>query len=103
MHLLQRLTVRCIHVSQALMFNKNPAFQLSVALLVMFASYAAQVRNRPYMSMSEREQVLEDHARKAQKGDKVHMALRANLLAIKARGRRAAHRRMSWGGNLMAK
>ena len=28
----------------ALMFNKNPAFQLAIALLVMFGAYTLQVR-----------------------------------------------------------
>ena len=28
----------------SLMFNKNPEFQMAVALLVMFAAYALQVR-----------------------------------------------------------
>ena len=45
----------------ALMFNKNAAFQLSVALLVMFVSYAAQVKWRPYMSPSEHQEVLRAH------------------------------------------
>lgn len=31
----------------ALMFNRNPAFQMAIALLVMFAAYAMQVRCGP--------------------------------------------------------
>ncbi len=41
----------------ALMFAKNPGFQMAIALLVLFICYALQVRNTPYMSMSEREEV----------------------------------------------
>jgi hypothetical protein len=37
-----------------LMFRKTPAFQLAIALLVMFAAYAMQVRHQPYMSESEK-------------------------------------------------
>jgi hypothetical protein len=37
-----------------LMFRKTPSFQLAIALLVMFAAYALQVRHQPYMSESEK-------------------------------------------------
>jgi len=42
----------------ALMFRKNPSFQLAMALLVLFVAYTLQVRYLPYMSMADREQVL---------------------------------------------
>jgi len=42
----------------ALMFKRNPSFQLSVALLVLFTSFTAQVLNRPFMSMDERAAVV---------------------------------------------
>ena len=42
----------------SLMFKKNPAFQLAMALLIMFMAYAAQVLHRPYMSMVERPEVI---------------------------------------------
>ena len=42
----------------SLMFKKNPAFQLAMALLIMFVAYAVQVLNRPYMSMVERADVI---------------------------------------------
>ncbi len=32
----------------SLMFNKNPAFQMAIALLVLFVCYALQVRGTPY-------------------------------------------------------
>lgn len=48
----------------SLMFAKTPSFQLAVALLVMFAAYAAQVRHRPYMSMAERDDVIAAHKAK---------------------------------------
>ena len=84
----------------SLMFNKNPAFQLSVALLVMFGCYAAQVRNRPYMSMSERRQVLKDHHTAVQEGNAVHVQLAASLTTISARGKKRTRRRMEWGSDL---
>jgi hypothetical protein len=42
----------------SLMFKKNPAFQLAMALLIMFTAYALQVLHRPYMSMVERPEVI---------------------------------------------
>ena len=42
----------------ALMFKKNPAFQLAMALFIMFTAYAVQVLHRPYMSMVERPEVI---------------------------------------------
>jgi hypothetical protein len=53
----------------ALMFRKNAAFQLAVALLVLFISYAAQVRVMPYMSMSDRVQVLKHNENEASAGN----------------------------------
>jgi hypothetical protein len=41
----------------SLMFKKNPAFQLAMALLIMFTAYALQVLHRPYMSRVERSEV----------------------------------------------
>jgi hypothetical protein len=41
-----------------LMWRKTPAFQLAIMLLVMFVSYALQVRHQPYMSNSEKAAVV---------------------------------------------
>jgi len=71
----------------ALMFNRNPAFQLSCALLVIFCSYALQVKHKPYMSVSDREEVLQDHAEKAKEGG-VHARLAANIGAVIKQGRK---------------
>ena len=82
------------------MFNKNPAFQLSIALLIMFACYAAQVRFQPYMSMSERRAVLDHHYAEVKKGNAVHIALAASLSSISARGKKKTRRQISWGDDL---
>jgi hypothetical protein len=42
----------------AVIFNKNPSFQMAACLLIMFLAYAAHVQVRPYMSPSECEGVL---------------------------------------------
>ena len=47
-----------------LFFRANPGFQLSFVLLILFVSYVLQVKNRPYMSTSERVLVVEEHMMK---------------------------------------
>jgi hypothetical protein len=48
-----------------LMFRKNPGFQLSVALLILFIAYALQVRYRPFQSPEDHANIVQDHAIKA--------------------------------------
>lgn len=80
----------------ALMFNKNAAFQLSMALLVMFVAYALQVRFQPFMSMSERAEVLREHERLALIKGSVDQRLAASLLEVKKKAKRAVTRRLVW-------
>jgi len=81
----------------SLLFVRNPAFQLSVALLVMFVSYALQVRFSPYMSMSEHNDVLRGHVRKAEEDPmSVHAALAQTIAGVMARGRKRTAQRTSW-------
>ena len=70
------------------MFNANPAFQLSLALLVMFIAYALQVRFRPFMSPSDRDDVLRAHRLKAFDEDPTHLALSASLKEVSVKSRR---------------
>jgi len=79
----------------ALMFNKTPAFQLSMALLVMFAAYAAQVRYSPYMSPSEYSEVLRLHELAAKDASSPHSALAKTLAHIQDRGRKQT-KKFSW-------
>jgi hypothetical protein len=74
----------------ALMFNKNPEFQMAVALLVMFGAYALQVRFVPYLSPAEHANIVKDHQRKAAEGVRVHVYLAAQVTEVLARGRKAA-------------
>ena len=69
----------------ALMFNKNPAFQLAVALLVVFSSYVLQVKNKPYMSMSDRKKVIYEHQRKARENIGDHPTLAVSIGKVEAR------------------
>jgi len=52
-----------------IIFRRNALFQMATMLLVLFAAFAIQVVYRPYMSMSERKTVLEEHARRLAEGD----------------------------------
>ena len=47
-----------------------------------------QVRFSPYMSMSERVDVLNDHRRRALMGDATHVLLQSTLSEVKRAGRR---------------
>ena len=75
----------------ALMFNRNPSFQLSVALLVMFCSYALQVKHTPFMSPSESEEVLRHHYRESQVVGSVHNLLANSITAVMEKGKRRGH------------
>jgi hypothetical protein len=44
--------------TSGLLFRKYPVFLLAFMLLIMFSSYAMQVRHQPYMSMAERAMVV---------------------------------------------
>lgn len=70
-----------------ILLSKNTVFQLAMAILVMFVSYAMQVKHRPYMSPSEYDEVLEDHKLQAQRIGSVHQALQSNLLDVYRRGK----------------
>ena len=41
-----------------LMFRRNPMFQLSIALIILFTCFTLQVLYRPFMSMEERAEVV---------------------------------------------
>merc|ERR1711881_53972 len=58
------LTRKLLVALFALLFRRNVAFLLSCNLLVLFASYVLQVRNKPYMSQVERADVIVAHRAK---------------------------------------
>jgi hypothetical protein len=73
----------------ALLFNKNPAFQLAMALLVCFTAYALQVRYTPFMSPQDRAAVLSHHDEAVRKNHPLHSRLSAAVAAVKSRRRKA--------------
>lgn len=66
-------------------------------LLVLFGAFAAQVRNVPYMTASNYEAVLAEHAAMVRKGNQLHVRLEATLCHIAERGRKRS-RPVSLGG-----
>ncbi len=75
-----------------IMFRKNVTFQLAIVLLAMFAAYTVQVRNAPFMSLSERPAVLEDHQYQITKGSIMHVKLEARLVQARGQSRKKATR-----------
>jgi hypothetical protein len=58
----------------ALWFRVNPGFQLALALSVMFVGYVIQVKHRPYLSQSERVNVMVAHFNKVEEQDEKHVS-----------------------------
>ena len=50
----------------SLLFHRTPTFQMSVALLILFASFSWHVRAQPFMSMSEMAAVIAEHEAKVE-------------------------------------
>merc|ERR1711968_306379 len=48
----------------ALMFKRNPTFQLSVAVMILFWATSMQLSHRPFMSMFERSQIVDEASKR---------------------------------------
>ncbi len=66
----------------------SPAAQMAVALLIMFSSYALQVRYSPYMSPSEHTEIVAHHERMALAGHRMHVLLASRVREVLARGKK---------------
>jgi hypothetical protein len=75
----------------AVIFNRDPQFQLAAVLLVLFVAYELQVRVAPYMSPLDHEVVLAAHTTAALTSP-LHARLHATLANIEARGRKRTRR-----------
>ena len=87
-------------VTCALLFRENPTFQMCMILLVMFAAFGLQVRSRPFMSSSEREEVLRLAKLDARHAPFVEEIERARLAAAAARPQH--RRRLALGDGSVA-
>ena len=74
------------------MFRANPGFQMAVILLVMFISYVWQVKHQPYMSTSQRKEVVRDHRRKAMLGIPKHVKIANQVKISRDTERKKKHR-----------
>ena len=81
-----------------IMFNRNSAFQLAAALLVMFLAYVAQVRVQPYMSPGAYDVSIKAHETAAAAGSAVHGRLRERIARVEARGRKNTRRNILAAG-----
>jgi hypothetical protein len=66
---------KCGIASAGLMFRANPGFQFAFILFVLFVAYVLQVKNQPYMSTAQRDQILMDHKAKVDEGVELHTSI----------------------------
>lgn len=57
---------------------------LATIVLILFVAFSLQTRHSPYMSASQRQIVLAEHAIKAESGDRMHYQIRESIKKIKA-------------------
>jgi hypothetical protein len=76
----------------SLMFRNTPSYQLSVALLVLFAAYALHVRHGPYLTHVNRHGVLAEHAARASAGDPLHAAIKGEMRDVALKNSRPGSR-----------
>ena len=65
--LLRKLGIAAV----GLLLRQNPGFQLAVCLLILFACFYAQVKHQPYMSSSQRDEVVKTHKAKVARYDEL--------------------------------
>ena len=89
-----------------LMFRSNPTFQMAFILMVLFGAFVMQVKHKPFMSSSQRAEVLKDHQAKVESGERHdHEALDQYLQEARraARGLRSkdkSRRKIKMGGSM---
>ena len=66
----------------ALMFQRSPAFQMALAMLVLFASFSVHVKHFPFMSAMEYRSQWLYHRKRVKEGDAKHMMLDAEIRDI---------------------
>jgi hypothetical protein len=84
----------------ALLFYSNPGFQLAVTILILFSAYVLQVRNKPYMSESERLLEVAYHELKVEEQVQKHVIMESAITNVKRR--RAAQKKQGRRGSVNA-
>jgi len=67
----------------ALIFRTNPGFMLASIVLILFIAFSMQTKHSPYMSASQQQIVLAEHAIKAESGDRMHTHIAESVNKIK--------------------
>lgn len=83
------------------MFRLDGAFQLAMVLLFVFAAYSLQTRFQPFMSPSERGDVLERHEA-LRLTSPVHAMLATRLRDIANAGRKRVRSKVDWAAPRLA-
>ena len=63
----------------SLIFRTNPGFMLASIVLILFIAFSLQTRHSPFMSSSQKQLVLAEHAIKAEAGDHLHLRIRSDI------------------------
>lgn len=75
-------------VAVAVGLQNTASYQLAMMLLILFAAFAAQVKNNPYFSHGDRELVIAEHEAKCGT-DALHAAIEADIQAVRKKNSRS--------------
>lgn len=70
------------------MFRQVGAYQLSMALLVLFLAFVLHTQHLPYLTHRNREAVVQEHLAKAVAGDPLHASIEADMLEVEKKNTR---------------
>ena len=82
----------------ALMFRSTAAFQLAMALLVMFVAYALQVRHTPYMNLHDKKAIMKAFRDKVEGANArpLYAKIEATIRTLMEDERRKHRKARSW-------
>ena len=69
----------------SLVVRTSPSYQLALVLLVLFSAYVMHLNHMPYMTRSNKPEVIKEHLDKVRGGDKSHVRIQEKLELIAQR------------------